>query len=160
VHAAAGSGKRVIAAGPGYSISASYAPASGSQSQLIENQETQSQDTRGQTLALEQRHEPIVCQGARQYQIDSRNLAFDGDALAAMDGCELLITNSHIAAKGVGVLARSASVHIRNSSIEGGSASVDASDGAQVYAQSSTFAGTIRRGDTAAFHDLGGNVGD
>ena len=36
----------------------------------------------------------------------------------------------------------------------------DASGGAQIYAQSSSFKGPIRRADTAAFHDLGGNVGN
>jgi hypothetical protein len=58
----------------------------------------------------------------------------------------------------VGVLARKASVHIENSDIEGDSGSVQASDGAQIYATSSTFKGLRRRDDNAAFHDLGGNA--
>ncbi len=107
---------------------------------------------------MEQRYDPIICQGQRMIQIDNQNLAFQGDAITAEDGCEIHITNSHITAGGIGVSARGASVHIKNSSIEGDSGSVSASDGAQVYAQSSTFKGLSRRLDTAALHDLGGNV--
>jgi hypothetical protein len=107
---------------------------------------------------VERRHEPIVCQGARLLHIDNRNLEFDGDAVSAQDGCEIHITNSHISATGVGVTARAANVHIDNSLIEGDTASIDASDGAQVYAASSRFRGLSRRLDTAAFHDLGGNI--
>ena len=92
--------------------------------------------------------------------IDNRNLQFDGDALMAENGCDLQITNSRIAAGGIGLLARAARVHIENSTIEGQASSVDAADGAQIYAQSSSFTGVIRRNDTAGFHDLGGNVGD
>jgi hypothetical protein len=58
----------------------------------------------------------------------------------------------------VGVSARRANVHIDNSQIEGDTASIDASDGAQVYAASSRFKGLSRRLDNSAFHDLGGNV--
>ena len=90
--------------------------------------------------------------------IDNRNLVFDGDAVSAMDGCEIHITNSHISASGVGVLARHANVHIDNSTIEGDQAAIDASEGAQVYAASSRFKGLSRRLDNAAFHDLGGNI--
>jgi hypothetical protein len=106
---------------------------------------------------LERRHEPIVCQGPRLLHIDNRNLVFDGDAVSALDGCEIHITNSHISARGVGVVARAADVHIDNSQIEGEQASIDASDGAQVYAASSRFKGLSRRLDTAVVHDLGGN---
>jgi hypothetical protein len=99
-----------------------------------------------------------VCQGARLLHIDNRNLVFDGDAVSAEDGCELHITNSHISAGGIGVLVRAANVHIDNSLIEGEQGSIDASQGAQVYAASSRFRGLSRRVDTAALHDLGGNV--
>jgi hypothetical protein len=154
-------GERVLRSGPGYSIAvaspasdvesrstAASAPGAGGGASLASG------------LPLEHLHEPIICQGAQLLHIDSRNLEFDGDALSVQSGCELHITNSRIIAKGVGVEARAASVHIDNSSIEGDSGSVEASDGAQVYASSSTFKGIIRRLDTAAFHDLGGNVGD
>src|SRR5580658_4237297 len=56
-----------------------------------------------------------------------------------------------------GARLRDANVHIDNSVSEGGQASIDASEGAQVYAASSQFRGLSRRLDTAAFHDLGGN---
>jgi hypothetical protein len=110
------------------------------------------------TAAPEHRHDPIICQGDRLIQIDNRNLEFDGDAVAAQDGCEIHITNSHIIAKGVGVSARAANVHIDNSQIEGDTASIDASNGAQVYASSSRFKGISRRLDNSSVHDLGGNV--
>ena len=147
---AGGSGGRVLEAGPGYSIKAASAVAA------VGGARTR--DAAVSNTAVERRHEPIICQGARMLQIDNRNLVFDGDAVSAEDGCEIHITNSHISASGVGVSARAANVHIDNSQIEGDAASIDASQGAQVYAGSSRFRGMSRRLDTAAFHDLGGNV--
>ncbi|HEY0767386.1 MAG TPA: hypothetical protein VGD47_05485 [Steroidobacteraceae bacterium] len=143
-------GGRVLRAGPGYTIKAAStaAPAAGARMR----------DTAVTSAAVERRHEPIVCQGSRLLHIDNRNLEFDGDAVSAQDGCEIHITNSHISATGVGVSARAANVHIDNSLIEGDTASIDASQGAQVYAASSRFRGLSRRVDTAAFHDLGGNI--
>ena len=146
VEAASG---RVIESGPGYTIKAAE-PATAGPARLRSAGITNS--------ALERRHEPIVCQGARLLHIDNRNLAFDGDAVSAQDGCEIHITNSHISATGVGISARAANVHIDNSMIEGDQASIDASEGAQVYAASSQFRGLSRRLDNASFHDLGGNI--
>ncbi len=141
---------QVLEAGPGYTIEAgSAAPASASAT---------ARDAAITNAPVELRHEPIVCQGARLLHIDNRNLQFQGDAVSAEDGCELHITNSRITATGVGVSARAANVHIDNSLIEGAAASIDASDGAQVYTTSSHFRGLSRRLDTAAVHDLGGNV--
>jgi hypothetical protein len=139
----------VLASGPGYSIQASGAR--GAQSRT-------SQVAAVRNGPVERLHDPIICQGARMLHIDNRNLEFDGDALSAQDGCELHITNSHISAKGIGVLARAANVHIANSDIDGESGAIDASDGAQVYAESSRFKGLTRRLESSAFHDLGGNV--
>lgn len=144
-HARPGS---VLAEGPGYSIKAS-----GPKSVAATVSPAAAQ--RG---APERLHDPIICQGARLLHIDNRNLEFDGDAITAEDGCEIHITNSHISAKGIGVLARAANVHIKNSEIDGDSGAVDASDGAQVYAQSSRFKGLTRRLESSSFHDLGGNV--
>jgi hypothetical protein len=56
------------------------------------------------------------------------------------------------------VLARAANVHIDNSLIEGDAASIDASEGAQIYTAASKFRGLSRQLDTASVHDLGGNV--
>jgi hypothetical protein len=56
------------------------------------------------------------------------------------------------------VLARGANVYIDNSLIEGDGGSIDASAGAQVYITFSHFRGLTRSLDTAAFHDLGGNI--
>ncbi len=143
-------GGRVVAQGPGYTIKAASPAAPASSGRM--------RDAGITSAAVERRHEPIVCQGSRLLHIDNRNLEFDGDAVSAQDGCEIHITNSHISATGVGVSARAANVHIDNSLIEGDTASIDASDGAQVYAASTHFKGLSRRGDTATFHDLGGNI--
>jgi hypothetical protein len=138
----------VLASGPGYSIKAS-GPKSGP---------AHPSPVSAARSTLERLHDPIICQGSRLLHIDNRNLEFDGDAITAEDGCEIHITNTHISAKGIGVLARAANVHISNSEIDGDSGSVDASDGAQVYAESSRFKGLTRRLESSAFHDLGGNV--
>jgi hypothetical protein len=144
-------GGRTLESGPGYAIKvASKAPAASARVERERSGKT--------SAAVERRHEPIICQGDRLLQIDNRNLEFDGDAVSAQDGCEIHITNSHITAKGVGISARRANVHIDNSQIEGDSASIDASEGAQVYASSSKFKGMSRRLDNSSFHDLGGNV--
>lgn len=141
---------KTLASGPGYTIKA--AEAKGTAVRRVASSGPVASAT------LERMHDPIICQGSRFLQIDNRNLEFDGDAVSAEDGCEIHITNSRIAAKGVGVVARNASVHIENSDIEGEAGSVDASQGAQVYSASSTFKGLRRRADDAAFHDLGGNA--
>jgi len=140
-------GGRVLESGPGYSITA--AQASGP---------VAARGRESASAPLERRHEPIVCQGSRLLHIDNRNLVFDGDAVSALDGCEIHITNTHISASGVGVAARAANVHIDNSQIEGDQASIDASEGAQIYAAASRFKGLSRRLDTAKVHDLGGNI--
>jgi hypothetical protein len=149
---AATANQPVLAQGPGYSIKR------GSGANASAAQVSASGATAARSGRMEQRYDPIICQGQRMIQIDNQNLAFEGDAITAEDGCEIHITNSHITAGGIGVSVRGASVHIKNSSIEGDSGSVSASGGAQVYAQSSTFKGLSRRLDTAAVHDLGGNV--
>ncbi len=149
------SGAQVLLSGPGYSIAAA-GPAAVDETSTATTGEGAAL---AGSLPLEHLHEPIVCQGSRLEHIDSRNIEFDGDALSVQDGCELYITNSRIIANGVGIAARAASVHIDNSSIEGAFGSIEASDGAQVYANSSTFKGLIRHLDTAVFHDMGGNVG-
>ncbi len=139
----------VLASGPGYSIEASGPRTAAARSSLVGA-------TRG--TPVERLHDPIICQGSRLLHIDNRNLEFDGDAVSAEDGCEIHITNSRIAAKGIGVQARAANVHISNSEIAGDSGAIDASEGAQVYAESSRFRGLTRRMESSAFHDLGGNV--
>lgn len=141
-------GGRILAKGPGYSI---VAPSPGPGHASVS--ETQVTDA-----ALETLHEPIVCQGQRVLHIDNRDLSFAGNAIRAEDGCEVHITNSRISAGGIAIQARNASVHIENSDIEGGKASVDAVGGAQVYAEASTFKGAARRLGQASIHDLGNNT--
>lgn len=143
-------GGRTLESGPGYVIKAATKTTGATR--------TDRQRSLTTSAAVERRHDPIICQGDRLMQIDNRNFEFDGDAIAAEDGCEIHITNSHISAKGVGVSARAANVHIDNSQIEGDTASIDASNGAQVYASSSRFKGISRRLDNSSFHDLGGNI--
>ncbi len=140
----------LMQSGPGYSIKSAPGGAPPERARL--------RDAGVTSAAVERRREPIICQGARMLHIDNRNLEFDGDAVSAQDGCEIYITNSHISASGVGVLARAANVHIDNSLIEGDGGSIDASQGAQVYATDSHFRGLSRHLDTAAFHDQGGNI--
>jgi uncharacterized Zn-binding protein involved in type VI secretion len=138
----------VIASGPGYSIQAG-------------EQSTAAPTTRsGEAVsaAVERRTEPLVCQGSRFLRIDGRNIAFEGDALVAEEGCELYITNSRITANGVGVAVRGANVHIKNSTVAGESGAIHASGNAQIYAHSSRFRGMVRRLDAAVLHDLGDNV--
>ena len=150
-------GKGVLATGPGYTIKRA---AGSSQRGASVIRTSTAADTLPNTsgASLEHRYEPIICQGGRLLHIDGRNIEFSGDAVSAEDGCEIHITNSRIKAQGVGVFARAANVHIKNSTIEGTSGSVEATNGAQVYVQSSTFKGLSRRLDTATMHDLGGNV--
>jgi len=147
--------KKVLAEGPGYTIKAGDVVPPAPVRLASRSAEIPS-PARG--VALERRYEPIICQGQRLLHIDGRNLEFEGDAVTAEDGCEIHITNSHIIAHGVGVSARAANVHIKNSLIEGESGSISASQGAQVYTQSTTFKGLSRRLDSAAFHDLGDTV--
>jgi hypothetical protein len=145
-------GGRVIAQGPGYSIVAT-SPGSA-------NQAASAGATKVTDAPLETLHEPIVCQGQRVLNIDNRDIRFDGNAITAVDGCELHITNSRISAGGIAIHARNASVHIENSEIEGRKAAIDAAGGAQIYAEASTFKGAARRLGQAAIHDLGNNVWD
>ncbi|HEV2440951.1 MAG TPA: hypothetical protein VGT07_00390 [Steroidobacteraceae bacterium] len=141
-------GGRVIAKGPGYSILAAPGAA---------NAAASAGRTTVTDAPLETLHEPIVCRGQRVLNIDNRDMRFDGNAIAAEDGCELHITNSRISAGGIAIRARNASVHIENSEIQGGEASIDAAGGAQIYAEASTFKGAARRLGQAAIHDLGNN---
>jgi hypothetical protein len=147
--APAAGGGRVIAKGPGYSIVATSPRGKAAAG-----------ETNVTDAPLETLHEPIVCQGQRVLNIDNRDIRSEGNAITAEDGCELHITNSRISAAGVAIHARNASVHIENSEIEGGKASIDAAGGAQIYAEASTFKGAARRLGQAAIHDLGNNAWD
>jgi hypothetical protein len=146
-------GGEVLESGPGYTIEAGARA-------VIPLTSSRIRDAGVTSAPLEQRHEPIVCQGSRMLHIDNRNLEFQGDAVSAENGCELYITNSHITATGTGITVSNANVHIDNSLIEGDAASLDAEDGGQIYAESSRFRGMSRQLDTAVVHDLGGNVWD
>jgi len=152
----AAKGKKVLASGPGYQITAGdRAPPSAIR--LASRSSDIPSPAKG--VAVEKRAEPMICQGQQLMHIDGRNLEFDGDAVSAEGGCEIHITNSHIIAHGgVGISARAANVHIKNSVVEGDAGSVSAADGAEVYTQQSTFKGLSRRLDSATFHDLGGTV--
>jgi hypothetical protein len=144
-------GGRVIAKGPGYSIEA--APGTG-------NPAAAAGQTQVTDAPLETLHEPIVCQGQRVLNIDNRDIRFDGNAITARDGCEVHITNCRISAGGIAIRAHNATVHIENSEIEGSKASIDATAGAQIYAEASTFKGAARRVGQASIHDLGNNAWD
>lgn len=143
--------KKVLASGPGYSVTAGE-PRAKRPIHLAEATELKSPSN----AVMERRYDPMICQGNRLLQIDGRNIEFEGDGLSVLDGCELHITNSHIIAHGLGLSVRAANVHIQNSIIEGDGGSISASRGAKVYTQQSTFKGLSRRLDTASFEDLGG----
>jgi hypothetical protein len=148
---AANASGKVLATGPGYSVTAGE-PRTNRPIHLAEATELKSPSN----SVLEKRYDPMICQGNRLIQINGRNIEFEGDGLSVLDGCELHITNSHIIAHGLGLSVRAANVHIQNSIIEGEGGSVSASQGAKVYSQQSTFKGLSRRLDTATFEDLGG----
>ena len=141
---------RVIASGPGYSIKSAGANAASPTASTAAAAPA--------AAASERRYEPLVCQGSRFLRIDGRSISFEGDGVKAEDGCEIYITNSQITANGVGVAARGANVHIKNSTVAGESGAIHASGNAQIYAQSSRFRGMVRKLDTAVLHDGGDNV--
>ena len=101
--------------------------------------------------------EPVICEGHRVMQLDSRTIRVDGDALTARGGCELYITNSVIVASGTGVVIDDATVHINNSRVEGRMASFDAKEQAKVFLRGSTLNGLSRRNQNALIQDQGGN---
>lgn len=103
--------------------------------------------------------DPIICEGRRMMHLDGREIYVDGDAITARGGCELFITNSRIVASATGVVVRDAVVHIANSYVEGGSASLDAEGDAKVYLRGSTLQGMSRRDALAMVEDQGGNRG-
>jgi hypothetical protein len=144
-------GPNVLKSGPGYVIKRTNTSGAGRTGFAPP-------DLVARGIAVEQREDPIICQGQRFLRIDSRNLEFAGDAISAEDGCELHITNSRIAAHGIGVSAHAANVYIENSSIEGQTGAIAASAGAQVYAEASSIRGVNRGLTTESLHDLGGNV--
>jgi hypothetical protein len=99
----------------------------------------------------------IICEGRRLLHLDERAIKASGDAIVARGGCELFITNSRIVAGGTAVIVHDAIVHITNSTIEGGTASVDANDQARLLIRSSMFKGVQRRSERAVLQDQGGN---
>lgn len=136
--------------GPGYSITRDEPRAVASSQQSGSNAEAVVSN-------VEKRTDPIICQGDRLMRIDGETIDFEGDAVIAEKGCDLYISNARIRAGGVGIIARQARVHIVNSTIGGTKGSYEASEGAEIYVASSTFAGVGRRFDNATMNDLGGN---
>ena len=166
----AGAGQ-ALADGPGYRISRGAAVDSSARDTLAgPGYSITRQDPKAREIArdstpvaaaaatnVERRSDPIICQGDRLMRIDGETLEFTGDALIAEKGCDLFLSNVHIRAGGVGIIARQARVHIVNSTIGGTRGSYEASEGAEIYVARSTFAGIGRRFDTATMNDLGGN---
>jgi hypothetical protein len=101
--------------------------------------------------------DPIICEGKRMMQFDSRDISVEGDAITVRGGCELFITNSHIVATGTGVVVNDGIVHISNSYVEGAQGSFDAGDRAKVIVRGSTFQGLSKRDALAMVQDQGGN---
>ncbi|HEU4600821.1 MAG TPA: hypothetical protein VFS24_02580 [Steroidobacteraceae bacterium] len=101
--------------------------------------------------------DPIICEGRRMMQLDSRDIYVDGNAITVRGGCELFITNSHIVATGTGVVVNDGIVHISNSYVEGAQGSFEAGDRAKVIVRGSTFRGLSKRDELAMVQDQGGN---
>lgn len=102
--------------------------------------------------------DPVICEGRRMLQLDSRDIYVEGDAIVARGGCELYITNSRIIASGTGLVVDDAIVHVANSHIEGAAGSFSATDRAKMFVRTSTFDGVPRRAEFASVLDQGGNV--
>jgi hypothetical protein len=134
-------GGQVRVSGPGVSIVSATGPAAA-------------------TAAAEtgpRRVDPVICDGERLMQLNDRRVVVTGDAITAKNGCQLHITNSRITATGTAVVIRDATVHITNSTIEGGAASFDAGPGAKVFLQGATMKGATRRDERAEVHEQGNN---
>jgi len=167
--AAAAGGGAPLAEGPGYSISRGDGKEPTATASLegpgysITRHEPEKREAgeSAESVAansnVERRTDPIVCQGDRLMRIDGETIEFTGDAVIAEKGCDLFISNAHIRAGGIGIIARQARVHIVNSTIGGSRASYEASEGAEIYVARSTFSGVGRRFDSATMNDLGGN---
>lgn len=135
------SGGQVRVSGPGVSIVSATEPAAASAAA----------ETGPRTV------DPIICEGDRVMQLNDRRVVVTGDAITARAGCQLHITNSRITATGTGVVIRDATVHITNSTVEGGTSSFDAGPGARVYLQGATMKGATRRDEGAEIHEQGNN---
>lgn len=134
-------GGQVRVSGPGVSIVSATGPAAA----------TVSAENGPRTV------DPIICDGERVMQLNARRVVVTGDAIIARNGCQLHITNSRITATGTAVVMRNATVHITNSTIEGGVASFDAGPGAKVFLQGATMTGATRRDESAEVHEQGNN---
>jgi hypothetical protein len=132
-------GDRVFISGPGVNIESSANNPSSSES-------------------LKKRDEPIICEGRRTLFLDRRRMNVEGDAIVARNGCELHLTNSEITATGTGVIIQDATVHIGNSTVQGGDASLDMGSTARLFLQNSQFVGISRRDAQAKITDQGGNT--
>lgn len=107
---------------------------------------------------LKKADEPIICEGQRTLFLDRRRMSVQGDAIIARNGCELHISNSEINASGTGIVVQNATLHVGNSTVQGGEASIDMKYGAKLYLQNSQFIGISRRDPEAKITDQGGNT--
>lgn len=135
------SGGQVRVSGPGVSIVSAAAPAAASSAA----------ETGPRAV------DPIICDGERVMQVNNRRVVVTGDAITARNGCQLHIINSRVTGTETGVVIRDATVHITNSTIEGGTVSFDAGAGARVFLQGATMKGPTRREGDAEVHEQGNN---
>lgn len=135
------SGGQVRVSGPGVSIVSATGPAAASAAA----------ESGPRTV------DPIICDGERVLQLNGRRVVVTGNAITAKNGCQLHIINSRVTATGTGVVIQDATVHITNSTIEGGDASFDAGPGAKVFLQGATMKGATRRDERAEVHEQGNN---
>ena len=142
---------RVSITGPGVSIASASAPAPAAAAGAMPATGARAPGS------TERRNLPMICEGERLMHIDNRAITFDGDGLIVRDGCDLYLTNSRIAASGTAITVAGGKVHVVGSDVEGAVASIDASQGAQVYLSRASIDGLQRRFDSAQISDLGGN---
>ncbi len=135
------SGGQVRVSGPGVSIVSAAAPSA----------TATAAETGPRTV------DPIICDGERVMQVNNRRVVVTGDAITARNGCQLHSINSRISGTETGVVIRDATVHITNSTIEGGTVSFDAGAGARVFLQGATMRGPTRREGDAEVHEQGNN---
>lgn len=135
------SGGQVRVSGPGVSIVSATAPSAAAAAA----------DTGPRAV------DPIICDGERVMQVKNRSVVVTGDAITARNGCQLHIINSRVTGTETGVVIRDATVHITNSTIEGGTSSFDAGSGARVFLQGATMKGPTRREGDAEVHEQGNN---
>lgn len=106
---------------------------------------------------LERRTRPVSCVGLNEVRLENVMLRVDEVAVQAAGGCNIRITNSHIAGRVALEAAGNTSFTIENSIIEGQIA-IEAAGSARLSVKSSTVRGGVQKMQNATVRDLGQNL--